>query len=66
LALARRERDVPGRGPTLGDRREEVDVFLKRVGVADRDSRPIEGLRGDALEWTIVAAGAKDDVDELL
>lgn len=63
--LARRERDCDWRGPTLEERREGVEDFLNKAGVADRDSLPVEGLRGVNLE---LAAGAGDasDVEEFL
>lgn len=59
VALARRERDW--RGPTLAERKDEVDDFRKRVGVADRESAPLEGLRGENLGFGTALGDASDD-----
>lgn len=50
VELARRERDCC-RGPVLTERKDEVDDFLSKVGVAERDSLPLEGPRGENLEF---------------
>ena len=57
--LARRESDW--RGPVLTERRDEVDDFRSRVGVAERDSLPTEGLRGENLELAAGPGDARDD-----
>ena len=57
--LARRERDC-WRGPVLTERSDEVDDFLNRVGVADRDSLPLEGLRGENLEFVAGPGDARE------
>lgn len=59
VELARRERDW--RGPTLAERKDEVDDFRKRVGVADGESLPLEGLRGENLGLATAPEDARED-----
>lgn len=47
--LALRDRDWPWRGPTLGDRKDEVEDFRTSDGVDALEVLPMEGLRGDSL-----------------
>lgn len=58
VALARRERDW--RGPALAERKDEVDDLRKRFGVADRESPPVEGLRGENLGLATALGDARE------
>lgn len=44
----------------LTERRDEVDDFLSRVGVAGRDSLPLDGLRGENLEFVAGPGDARE------